>query len=259
MTGSRALITGASRGLGAAFARIAAADGCDLVLSARTRPDLDRMAHALRTLHGIQVQVVACDLSEPGAAERLWAAAGPVDILVNNAGLGGSGDVARRDTRARDGQMIAVNFVAAATLAKLAAASMIARGQGRILNVVSLAGFLPGPNMAVYFATKAGMRSLSEALWQETRGRGVTVTALCPGPVDTDFFAAGGLGGGRAMLPAGRVARDGWDAMHRGRRVVVPGRRYRAVALLCGLLPRALLLPLAARVLNHRPARRTPR
>ena len=253
MTRPRALITGASRGLGAAFARIAAADGCDLVLSARNQPDLDRLAQDLRARHGTNVLVVPCDLSQPGAADRLWEAAQPVDILVNNAGLGGSGDVSRTQTRARDDAMVAVNFVAAVTLARCAAAQMLDRGRGRILNVASLAGFLPGPNMAVYFATKAGLRSLSESLWQETRGRGVTVTALCPGPVDTDFFDAGGLRGGRAMLSAERVAQEGWNAMHRGRRMVVPGLPYKAVALLAGLVPRSLLLPLAARVLNHRP------
>ena len=245
-----ALITGASRGLGAAFARIAAAQGCALVLAARSRDDLEALAAELEPR--VPVRVVPVDLSTPDGARTLWEAAGPVDILVNNAGLGGSGDFGTSEAWPREREMIEVNVRAATELAKLALPPMLARGSGRILNVASLGGFLPGPNMAVYFAGKAYLRSLSLALWQETRDRGVTVTALCPGPVDTNFFVAGGLRGGRAMLPADRVAQSGWDAMMAGRREVVPGVGARAIAALSHLLPSALSLPLAGRALNHR-------
>ncbi|WP_375263812.1 SDR family NAD(P)-dependent oxidoreductase, partial [Palleronia sp.] len=198
-------------------------------------------------------QVVPADLSDPAEAERVWQAAGEVDILINNAGLGGSGDFARPDTWERERHMLDVNVVAATLLAKRALGQMIPRRSGRILNVASLAAWVPGPNMAIYFASKAYLRSLSDALHHEAKGRGVTVTALCPGPVDTAFFDAGGLRGGRRMLPASDVARAGWDGMLAGRRTVIPGAEGKALATVSSLLPRALLLRIAARTLNHRP------
>ncbi|TRD19774.1 SDR family NAD(P)-dependent oxidoreductase [Palleronia caenipelagi] len=244
----RVLVTGASRGIGAEIGRIASREGHHVILTARNAGDLDALASALPG----PTTVLPADLADAGARAQLWEDAGQVDILVNNAGLGGSGDFARPDTWTREQEMIEVNLVAATDLAKRATAQMIARGSGRILNVASLAGFLPGPNMAIYFATKAYLRSLSEALWQETKGRGITVTALCPGPVDTNFFRAGNLRGGRQMMSADTCARAGWDGMMAGRRTVIPGWRFKALAL-ASRLPRSLLLPITARTLNHAP------
>lgn len=250
--GARVLVTGASRGIGAALARVAASEGRDLVLTARDAGDLERLSRELAGRFGVSARVIAADIAIPEEVDRVWAEAGPVDVLVNNAGLGGAGDFARPETWPRERQMLEVNLLAATRLAKLATGAMISAGAGRILNVASLAGYLPGPNMAIYFATKVYLRALSDALWQETRGRGVSVTALCPGPVDTAFFEAGGLRGGRRMLPAEAVARAGWRGMMAGRRTVIPGARNRAIAALTSCLPRAVLLPVTARILNHR-------
>ena len=244
----RVLITGASRGIGAEFARIAAAEGHRVILTARSRADLDRLAAEIGG-----AGVIPADLSDPAEAERVWQEAGRVDILINNAGLGGSGNFATAGTWDRERHMLDVNVMAATLLAKRAMGQMIPRGSGRILNVASLAAWVPGPNMAIYFASKAYLRSLSDALHHEAKTRGVTVTALCPGPVDTAFFEAGGLRGGRRMLPAADVARIGWDGMMAGRRTVIPGAQGKFLAAATSLLPRALLLPIVARTLNHRP------
>lgn len=244
---SRVLITGASRGIGAAIARLAATQGHRTILTARSADDLDRLAAELGG-----AETIPADLSDPAEVERVWQAAGHVDILINNAGLGGSGDFALPDTWEREQHMLDVNVLAATHLAKRALGQMIPRGSGHILNVASLAAWVPGPNMATYFASKAYLRSLSDALHHEAKGRGVTVTVLCPGPVDTDFFNAGGLRGGRRMLPAADVARAGWDGMMAGRRTVIPGAQGKVLAAAASLLPRALLLPIAARTLNHR-------
>ncbi|QFU08274.1 putative oxidoreductase [Rhodobacteraceae bacterium THAF1] len=245
---ARVLITGASRGLGAAFARIAHDAGHEVFLVARDQGDLEALAAEL----GSRAAVLVCDLADGAALDAMWRDAGRVDVLINNAGLGGSGDFAASDWD-RERAMLDVNLLAATRLAKLAMGQMIPRGDGRILNVASLAGYLPGPNMAIYFATKAYLRSLSEALWQEARGRGVTVTALCPGPVDTAFFDAGGLRGGRDMMDAATVAQAGWDGMMRGRRMVIPGVGPKAIAIAATHLPRRLALAIAAKALNHRP------
>lgn len=244
----RVLITGASRGIGAEFARIAAHEGHRVILTARNAADLDRLAAEIGG-----AEVIPADLSDPAEVEQVWQEAGQVDVLINNAGLGGSGDFAGAETWDRERHMLDVNVLAATLLAKRALGQMIPRGSGRILNVASLAAWVPGPNMAIYFASKAYLRSLSDALHHEAKGRGVGVTVLCPGPVDTDFFNAGGLRGGRRMLPASDVARIGWDGMMAGRRTVIPGAQGKLLAAATSLLPRALLLPIVARTLNHRP------
>lgn len=219
-----------------------------MILTARNRDDLDRLAAEIDG-----AEVIPADLSDPAEVERVWQEAREVDILINNAGLGGSGDFAKPDTWDRERHMLDVNVLAATLLAKRALGQMVPRGSGRILNVASLAAWVPGPNMAIYFASKAYLRSLSDALHHEAKGRGVTVTALCPGPVDTAFFEAGGLRGGRRMLPASDVARIGWDGMMAGRRTVIPGAQGKLLAAATSILPRALLLPIVARTLNHRP------
>lgn len=255
------LITGASDGLGREFARLAAAEGHMLILSARRAALLDALAAELAAEHGVEALVWPADLSVEGEAERLWAGATAggreIAVLVNNAGLGAAGDFAEPAQWSREYASVMVNVLSATVLMKAAAVEMAARGHGRILNVASTAAFLPGPGMAVYHATKAYLLSLSEALAQELSPTGVTVTALCPGATRTGFFQAGGFAGETAIqrLPmpgADSVARAGWRAMWRGRRVAVPGLANRAFAFLPRLVPRRLVTTVAGWFLRRR-------
>lgn len=250
------LVTGASDGLGREFARLAAAEGRRVILSARSE---DRL-RALSAELGVEALVIPADLAREGEAERLWAEASAgreVGVLVNNAGLGRNGAFADPEGWAREAESVAVNVVAATVLMKRAAVAMAARGEGRILNVASVAGFVPGPNMAVYHATKAYLLSLSEAAAEELAPRGVTVTALCPGATATEFFRAD-ASHGSTRLTRGRladartVAEAGWWGLKEGRRVVVPGAGNRLAALLPRLLPRATVAGVTGRLLARR-------
>jgi short-subunit dehydrogenase len=255
-----ALITGASEGLGREFARLAAEDGHDLILTARRQDLLETLAADLRAAHGVAVEVIPADLSRDGEAERLWAAASAgrqIGVLVNNAGLGAHGAFDDRTEWAREYQSLMVNVVSATVLLKEAVTAMAAGSGGRVLNVASTAAYLPGPWMAVYHATKAHLLSLSEAVATELRGSGITVTALCPGVTRTGFFRAGGIEGQtliqRLPMPsAERVALKGWAAMKEGRRVAVPGVENKVFALAGRMLPRALVLRLTAVFLRRR-------
>lgn len=250
------LVTGASDGLGAEFARLAAEDGHDLILSARREDRLRALADDLPR----GAVVIPADLARPGEAERLWEEAGAgreVGVLVNNAGLGRNGLFADPSGWDREAESLAVNVQAATVLMKRAAVAMRARGQGRILNVASVAGFLPGPHMAVYHATKAYLLSLSEAVAEELAGSGVTVTALCPGATATSFFAADGAEGAnrltRGRLPtAASVAREGWWGCREGARIVVPGAGNKLATLLPRLLPRGAVAAVTGRLLARR-------
>ncbi len=251
------LVTGASRGIGAAFARIAAAAGHDLALVARSEGDLEDLAAELRQAHGVTVTPIPADLGREGEAARVWAEAGNVTRLINNAGLGSNGPVTSAATWGREDQSIRVNLLAATVLLKSALTDMPGRGGGRILNVSSLSGFMPGPGMAVYHATKSYLLSLSEAAAQEAKGSGVTVTALCPGPTESGFFADAGMGGIPLLKLAPQptaesVARTGWRAMETGRRVVVPGLPNKLLAALSHVTPRAILLPVTHRLMSRR-------
>ena len=242
-----ALITGASSGLGAEFARLAAAEGWNLLLAARSLPRLEALAAELSAAHGVEAQGLATDLSRPGAAARLWdeASAGrEIGLLVNNAGLGAHGAFAAH--AAREAESIAVNIAAYSELLQRAAPAMAARGRGQILNVASAAGFMPGPGMAVYHASKAYALSLSQALGEELRGSGVRVTVLCPGATRTGFFDAAEVERTWLMtlLPMGRadlVAAAGWRAMGQGRAVRVTGWPNIATVYLLRILPRAFV------------------
>lgn len=243
------LVTGASGGLGAAFAREAAREGFDLVLSARNEQKLDALATEIRAMRR-EVVVIPSDLSRPGAGEALWQAAnqsGEVGMLVNNAGLGVHGPIHDPAIAELDRATIAVNVTAAADLQRAAATDMAARGRGRILNVASSAAFMPGPSMASYHASKAFLLYLSEAASIDLAGTGVTVTALCPGPTATGFFDAGNVRGALALriLPkadAARIARIGWRAAMSGRRMVTPGLLYKLIGFGMRFTPRALAL-----------------
>src|SRR5687767_6476364 len=190
-----ALVTGASAGIGTELARLLAVDH-DLILTARRAEPLHALAAAVEQSHATTCHVFPADLADPAAPRQLFdaitAAGLTVDVLVNNAGFGDLGPFAKADT-AKILRMIQVNVTALTELTALFLPGMLSRNRGRVLNVGSIAGFQPGPLMAVYYATKAYVNSFSEALSSELQGTGVTVTALCPGPVATEFAGVAGM------------------------------------------------------------------
>lgn len=255
-----ALITGASEGLGREFAILAAKSGFDVILTARQEDKLHALAHELERAYHIATVVLPADLADPEAVEQLWldASAGrQIGILVNNAGLGRNGAFVQETNWPREAASISVNVVAATILMKRAVAHMQGHGSGRVLNVASTAAFMPGPHMAVYHASKAYLLSLSEAVATELAGSGVTVTALCPGATETEFFAADDavkatLITKLSLAPASAVAEAGWNAMEKGKRVKVPGALNVIFANLPRFAPRALVAWIAAIFLKRR-------
>jgi len=249
----RALVTGASGGLGAEMARDLARRGSSLILTARSRVPMEALARELSGARGVSVRVLPEDLSVAGAANRLAdrieSEGLEVDLLVNNAGFGQWGPWLELDAREETG-MIRLNVEALTSLTRRFAPAMVARGRGRILNVASTAAFVPGPGMSVYYATKAYVLSFSEALAEELRGTGVTVTCLCPGPTPTGFQARlGASASGRtgvAEVAPDRVARAGIDGALHGRRLVIPGLVNRVTPLLPRFLPRRWVPKLVA-------------
>lgn len=241
----RALVTGASSGIGEAFARRLAARGYGLVLVARRRGRLDALASSVRQAHGVEAEVMAADLATvegvEAVAERL--ARGDVGLLVNNAGFGTSGEFAALPV-AREMEEVTVNVAALVRLTHAAAAAMASRGRGAIINVASTAAFQPVPYMATYGATKAFVLSFSEAIHEELKGRGVTVTCVCPGPVRTEFQAVAGVRADRlrtGWLSREEVVDAALRAVLRRQAVVVPGGMNRAMAVAARLSPRFLV------------------
>jgi short-subunit dehydrogenase len=224
-----ALVTGASSGIGEELARVHAEHGGDLVIVARRRDRLEAMKAELEKTHGITVYVLAQDLTQTDAPRRIFdelqSRGVAVDILINNAGLGYLGLFNEQDW-SRNEDMIKINILALAALTRLFLPPMIERRSGRVLNIASMAGFVPGPNHAVYYASKAFVISLSEAIANELEGTGVTVTVLCPGPVDTEFTRRSEMKGVRLLkhkASARDTAQAGYNAMLKGKTVVVPG------------------------------------
>ncbi len=252
------LITGASAGIGAALADVFADHGHELVLVARRAPQLKLLADAIADRGRARSLVLALDLGRSDAtlriADELRDSGLSPQFVVNNAGFGLLGQAASLD-RAEQIAMIDLN-VRVLTDLSLRFIDSLARHRGGILNVASVASFMPGPGMAVYYATKAYVRSFSEALHHELKPKGVRVTALCPGPVETEFMARAGVPDDHfprfLMRSAARVAREGYDGMMRGKRVVVPGSDNKAAALLPSLLPRGLMLSIVGRLSKMR-------
>jgi len=236
-----ALVTGASAGIGEELAWVHAERGGDLVLVARRADRLDALAAAIRDEHGVAVEVIAMDLAKSTApkrlATRLEELGLEIDVLINNAGLGAHGEF-HESPWSRQQQMLQLNIVALTELTHLLVQGMVERGRGRILNVGSTAGFLPGPLQAVYYASKAYVNSFSQAIANELQGTGVTVTALCPGPVATEFQEVADLGGIRGFdfaADARSVAECGYKAMEKGTLVAVNDPKLRV--LLEGIVP----------------------
>jgi short-subunit dehydrogenase len=255
----RALVTGASSGIGEAFARRLAADGSALVLVARGRDRLEQVADDLRGRHGVTVEVLATDLATSVGCvpvmDRLRDADAPVDLLVNNAGIGTSGPFGEVDLD-REVALIDLNITALVRLTHAAVAGMRARGHGGVINISSLASFQPYPNGANYGASKAYVTSFSKAIHTELKGSGVRVLALCPGFTRTGYHDAAGIRHtpipDRLWLQPDEVAAEGLAALRAGRSVRVAGTAYRAWAGLTKVVPDVLIRRLLARAGGNR-------
>jgi uncharacterized protein len=253
---SAALVTGASSGIGASLARELAGRGHTTILVARREDALHQLANELSAEHGTHSEVITADLSSEEGRTNLAAAVDglglDVEILVNNAGFGGFGAAHETDAD-RQAQMVSLNCVTLTYLQALYTPAMAERGRGAVLNLGSTASFQPLPGSATYAATKAFVLSFSEATHAELRPHGVTVTALCPGPVKTEFGRVAGAGSAEERLPqpfwleADAVARQAVNAMDKGKRVVVPGILNRAGALGGQHAPRSVILPVIGR------------
>lgn len=241
--GKTALITGASSGIGEAFARALAARGMHLVLVARSSDNLERMAGELRQAYEVTVEPLSLDLTEPGSVERLVgmlsAKHHTVDLLINNAGVGFHGQFASL-TPAQDQREIVLNVNALVALTHALLPDMLSRSSGAVINVASTLAFQPTPYMAVYGATKAFVLSFTVALAEESRERGIRVLALCPGPTGTAFYVSSGgdevFARMRKRAPE-QVVSSGLRALERGHTVVIDGVSNRFLFGLTGALP----------------------
>jgi short-subunit dehydrogenase len=250
MYGQTALITGASGGIGAAYAREFATRGADLVLVARSTGAMEKLAAELRERHGHRVDIVSADLSRPGAAGVVAEQVRDrqIDVLVNNAGFGMHGDLAEADA-ARLTDLIQLNCITLVDLTRQFLPGMIARRSGTVINVASTAAFQPLPHMAVYGASKAFVLSFSEAIYAEARPAGVKVLAICPGATKTAFFDVAGEAAavGRKRTPEQVVATT-MAALRRGRPSRVDGLTNALMAMSTKWAPRRTVISLAARM-----------
>ena len=249
------MITGASSGIGLELAHLFARDGYRLVLVARSRGTLRELGDELQSRYSISVRISPKDLAHPASPVELYQelqeAGFVLDVLVNNAGFGGRGAFMETDWY-NEAEMIQVNITALMHLTKLFLPQIRAR-EGKVMNVASVAAFLPGPFMSVYYASKAFVLSFSEALAEELSGTGTTVTCLCPGPVVTGFQKRAGTAGtsldrGPLMMDVREVARAGYEGMKQGKRLVIPG--WKNAALVQGLraAPRGMATKIVSRM-----------
>lgn len=255
-----ALITGASSGIGYELAKVFAEKGHDLVLVARTKSKLDKLAKELKETHGIKVKVLAKDLSLENTPKEIFDALKKakvnVEFLVNNAGLGISGDFDEQDWESVD-QMLKVNIFALTKLTHIFLPEMKARKTGKIVNIASIAAFQPGPNMAVYFATKSYVLSFSEAIAEELRGSGITVTAVCPGLTKTPFFEIAqvktteNIFENMLMQSPREVALTSYRAMKKGKTVEITGLLNKLSANASTFIPNRLLNPMTGFALKN--------
>lgn len=257
---SVALITGASRGIGLELAKQCAMHGHDVVLVARSQDALEAAAGTIEGRYGVHAAVVPADLSSPDAPPEIFASMLEqkieIGLLINNAGFGLGGVFLETDLE-RELDMIQVNIAAPTQLTKLFLAPMVKRRSGRIMNVASTAAFQPGPLMSVYYATKAYLLSFSEAIAEELRDTGVTITALCPGATATDFAETAQVSNTRLFRKLGvadaeNIARYGYKAMMRGDRVAIPGWRDKLMVQSERFVPRRVITAIARKVQESR-------
>ena len=248
-----ALVTGASEGIGSELVKLFAKNGYDCVLVARNKEKMDKLAAEVEKLYGIKTRVIARDLSLPQSAQEIFDelknAAVPVNVLVNNAGLGLYGDFAESDMD-RNMHMLEVNLMSLTKLTWLFLPGMLARKSGKIMTVGSIASFAPSPRFVLYNASKAYVLFLSEGLSKELKGTGVTVTCLCPGATRTQWHDRANSENIRLhhfsrMIDARPVAELGYQALMRGKRLVIPGCDNNITVLLTKYAPRALVLKIA--------------
>lgn len=262
-TGSRcALVTGASEGIGRELAEVMAGDGWNLIILARRENLLNELATEITSRHSVDVKILPSDLSRSEAPREIyektleWGIA--VDALVNNAGFGITKAFQDSDYQ-RVVDMLQVNITSLTQLTHLFLPDMVRRGRGWILNVSSLAAYLPMPNFAAYAASKAYVLNFSEALTREVEGSGVKVSCLCPGPTATGF---GRVAGQRqpsrreiASTSAEVVAGLGYKGMISGKRIIIPGWMNRLMPFVLRFAPRSLVLDVASRIMEKRMAR----
>jgi short-subunit dehydrogenase len=258
MDESRALVTGASAGIGRTFAEELAARGTDLVLVARDGARLEALADDLRARRGIDVEVLPADLLDPAELETVAARVGaterPVDLLVNNAGMGTFGHFADLDVQ-QELREIQLNVLALVRLTHAGLAAMEARGSGAIVNVSSLAAYQPSPDSAVYSATKAFVNSFTHAVHEEAGDKGVHVMAVCPGYTHTEFHDRAGLG--TTQIPemlwssSGEVVRTALRDLDRRRSVSIPGTMNKTAAVFSSTAPAGLTRKVARIVINR--------
>lgn len=248
MTAPTVLITGASGGIGKELARLFAQDGATLLLVARSTDKLEQVKKEFEETYKNTVEIFSCDLSSPKETKELFVAVKAkklnVDVLVNNAGFGNIGAFAETALQ-EEFDMIQLNITSLTILSKLFLKEMVARGSGKILNVASTAAFQPGPFMAVYFATKAYVLSLSEALAEEVRGTNVHVSVLCPGPTTTGFQErafTSGVNPSWRYMDVKTVAQVAYDGLHNNKTVIIPGLSNKLFAFAVRLAPRKLVV-----------------
>lgn len=244
-----ALVTGASSGIGYELAKVFAREGHDVVLTARTKESLDKLARELQGSHSVRAISLPADLSDSRAADQIHATLEEervrIDFLVNNAGFGTHGPFSEAELTSQL-RMMQVNMTALVHMTRLFLPDMVKRGEGRVLNVASTAAFAPGPMMAVYYASKAFVLSFSQAVADEVKNSGVTVTALCPGPTRTGFQGSAGMEKtrlfSRDVMDANVVAEAGYRGMMKGKPVVVPGLRNSALRIASRLVPTSMAI-----------------
>ena len=250
----RALITGASSGIGEAFARQLAKRGHDLVIVARRRERMEKLAAELSEAHGVEGEVVEADLADDSAVatveERLRR--GDIDLLVNDAGFGTRGEFAGLPL-ARELEELDVNVRALMRLTHAALGPMVGRGRGAVINVASTGAFQPVPHMATYAATKAFVLHFSEALHEEVKGKGVTVTCLCPGAVKTEFHQVAGVDESRlrAWKSVDAVVESALKAVAARRAITVPGALNVSLVAAVKLMPRFVARRIAGSLFKH--------
>ncbi len=236
------LITGASSGIGLEFAKLFAQKGNDLVIVGKNKQNLTGAAQQLKQFN-VKIVPLVCDLTRPAEAENLFNQVNvPIDILVNNAGFGLGGALVKQDI-GEITDMMELNMVALTQACRLFGSLMVKRKSGKILNVASVAGFFPGPLMAVYYATKAYVVSFSESLAEELKGTGVSVTCLCPGPTETGFQKRANMERSKLFgmheMSAKDVARIGYEGLRQEKLIVVPGFINRFQVFFSRFVPRS--------------------